>query len=266
MSLAIFQSRWRTLSRRIGHEGVQSTVFVGSGSGSITPWMLPSHTRITRTGIAVLRVDRVCLNGDEAAAFDHAFTPGEMTVVLGGNLSGKTNLCRLLAGLPTQACGDVSYNERSLTPLPPQQRSVAVVFQAFVNYPNWTVAQNIASPMIAQGLTREVQEQKIHALAQTLGIGDFLDRSPDELSGGQQQRLAIARALLNEPPLIIADEPTGNLDPETTTGILQLLHELVRKDRTVIMATHDHKALESFPGRILHCSAGRIEETTPVTA
>ena len=89
---------------------------------------------------------------------------------------------------------------------------------------------------------------------------------PHELSGGEQQRLAIARALLNEPPLIIADEPTGNLDPETTKGILQLLHELVRKDRTVIMATHNHHAFESFPGRILHCAAGRIEETTTVSA
>jgi len=199
--------------------------------------MLPSHTLITRTGFAVLRVDRVCLNGDEAAAFDHAFTPGEMTVVLGGNLSGKTNLCRLLAGLPTQACGDVSYNERSLTPLPPQQRSVAVVFQAFVNYPNWTVAQNIASPMIAQGLTREVQEQKIHALAQTLGIGDFLDRSPDELSGGQQQRLAIARALAQQADVLVLDEPLVNLDYKLREALILELKTLLSETRATVIYT-----------------------------
>ena len=153
----------------------------------------------------MFRVDRVCLDCNEATAFDYSFAPGEMTVVLGGNLSGKTNLCRLLAGLPTRACGDVSYKEQRLTDLPPQQRSVAVVFQAFVNYPNWTVAQNIASPLIAQGLSREVQEQKIRSLAQTLGIGDFLDRNPEELSGGQQQRLAIARALAQQADVLVLD-------------------------------------------------------------
>ena len=91
-------------------------------------------------------MDRACLDGDEATAFDHSFAPGEMTVVLGGNLSGKTNLCRLLAGLPTQAHGDVSYDEQPWSHLPPQQRSVAAVFQAFVNYPNWTVAQTSPRP------------------------------------------------------------------------------------------------------------------------
>ena len=108
----------------------------------------------------MLRVDRACLDGDEATAFDHSFAPGEMTVVLGGNLSGKTNLCRLLAGLPTQAHGDVSYDEQPWSHLPPQQRSVAVVFQAFVNYPNWTVAQNIASPLIARGLSPRSRNKK----------------------------------------------------------------------------------------------------------
>ena len=113
-----------------------------------------------RIGSAVLNVERVCLDGNEATAFDHSFPPGEMTVVLGGNLSGKTNLCRLLAGLPTQACGDVSFNEQRLTHLPPQQRSVAVVFQAFVNYPNWTVAQNIASPWLLKGLVKMSKSKK----------------------------------------------------------------------------------------------------------
>lgn len=87
---------------------------------------------------------------------------------------------------------------------------------------------------------------------------------PHALSGGEQQRLAIARALLNEPPLIVADEPTGNLDPETTDGIMQLLHDLVRNDRSVIMATHDHRSFERYPGRVLLCESGRISERDSV--
>jgi len=185
----------------------------------------------------VLNVERVCLDGNEATAFDHSFPPGEMTVVLGGNLSGKTNLCRLLAGLPTQACGDVSFNKQRLTHLPPQQRSVAVVFQAFVNYPNWTVAQNIASPMIAQGLSREVQEQKTRTLAQTLGIGDFLDRNPDELSGGQQQRLAIARALAQQADVLVLDEPLVNLDYKLREALILELKTLLAETRSTVIYT-----------------------------
>ena len=87
-------------------------------------------------------------------------------------------------------------------------------------------------------------------------------KMPHALSGGEQQRLAIARALLNEPPCSSPDEPTGNLDPETTNGILQLLHDLVQKDRTVIMATHDHHALQAYPGRVLHCSGAASKQPT----
>lgn len=214
--------------------------------------MLPSLTLIARTGFAVLSVERVCLDGNEATAFDHAFTPGEMTVVLGGNLSGKTNLCRLLAGLPTQACGDVSYNAQPLTRLPPQRRSVAVVFQAFVNYPNWTVAQNIASPMIAQGLAREEQEQRIHTLAQTLGIGDFLDRSPDELSGGQQQRLAIARALAQQADVLVLDEPLVNLDYKLREAlILELKALLSETQATVIYTSSDPRDAFALGDQVL---------------
>ena len=146
-------------------------------------------------------------------------------------------MCRLLAGLPTQACGDVSYNEQPLSHLPPQQRSVAVVFQAFVNYPNWTVAQNIASPMIAQGLSREVQEQKIRTLAQTLGIGDFLDRHPDELSGGQQQRLAIARALAQQADVLVLDEPLVNLDYKLREALIVELKALLAETRSTVIYT-----------------------------
>ena len=214
----------------------------------------------------MLRVDRVCLDGNEATAFDYSFAPGEMTVVLGGNLSGKTNLCRLLAGLPTRACGDVSYKEQPLTDLPPQQRSVAVVFQAFVNYPNWTVAQNIASPLIAQGLSREVQEQKIRSLAQTLGIGDFLDRNPEELSGGQQQRLAIARALAQQADVLVLDEPLVNLDYKLREAlVLELKALLSETQATVIYTSSDPRDAFALGDQVLLLEKNRkLQAGTPL--
>ena len=219
-----------------------------------------------RIGSAVLNVERVCLDGNEATAFDHSFPPGEMTVVLGGNLSGKTNLCRLLAGLPTQACGDVSFNEQRLTHLPPQQRSVAVVFQAFVNYPNWTVAQNIASPMVAQGLSQDEQEQKIGALAQPLGIGDLLDRTPDELSGGQQQRLAIARALAQQADVLVLDEPLVNLDYKLREALIVELKALLTETRaTVIYTSSDPRDAFALGDQVLLLEQNqKLQSGTPL--
>ena len=214
----------------------------------------------------MLRMDRACLDGDEATAFDHSFAPGEMTVVLGGNLSGKTNLCRLLAGLPTQAHGDVSYDEQPWSHLPPQQRSVAAVFQAFVNYPNWTVAQNIASPLIARGLTPEVQEQKICALAQSLGIGDLLERNPDELSGGQQQRLAIARALAQQADVLVLDEPLVNLDYKLREALVVELKTLLAETRaTVIYTSSDPRDAFALGDQVLLLERNqKLQSGTPL--
>ena len=157
--------------------------------------------------MSVLNLKNVRLSDSAAQGFDHDFAAGEMTVVLGGNQSGKTNLCRLLAGLPTRAAGEVWHGEHQWTALSPQKRSVAVVFQAFVNYPNWTVAQNIASPLLAQRVDEQECKETVVSLAQTLGIDDLLERMPSELSGGQQQRLAIARALAQRADVLVLDEP-----------------------------------------------------------
>ena len=187
--------------------------------------------------MSALNVKNVRLFQEATQGFDHGFAAGELTVVLGGNQSGKTNLCRLLAGLPTQASGEVWYQEQDWTPLSPQKRSVAVVFQAFVNYPNLTVAQNIASPLIAQQLDAPERERIVASLAQTLGISELLQRLPSELSGGQQQRLAIARALAQRADVLVLDEPLVNLDYKLREALVLELKTLLAETGAAVIYT-----------------------------
>jgi glycerol transport system ATP-binding protein len=190
----------------------------------------------------MLRIQNVLLNSRQSRSFAHDFLPGKMTVVLGRNQSGKTNLCRLIAGLATQATGDLYLDDQLINKVAPQHRSVGVVFQAFVNYPNWTVARNIASPMIAAGRDKPYVLERVNELAEKLGIGEFLQRMPDELSGGQQQRLAIARALAKEGKVLLLDEPLVNLDYKLREALaLELRGLLNDTDTTVIYTTTDPK-------------------------
>ena len=202
--------------------------------------------------MSALSVKNVRLSHEATRGFDHGFAAGELTVVLGGNQSGKTNLCRLLAGLPTQASGEVWCQERDWTPLSPQKRSVAVVFQAFVNYPNWTVAQNIASPLIAQQLDAPERKRIVASLAQTLGITELLQRLPSELSGGQQQRLAIARALAQRADVLVLDEPLVNLDYKLREAlVLELKTLLAETGATVIYTSTDPRDAFALGDRVL---------------
>jgi len=190
----------------------------------------------------MLRIQNVLLNPGLNCGFDHDFLPGGMTVVLGRNQAGKTNLCRLIAGLSTQAVGELSLNDETLNKLSPQKRSVAVVFQAFVNYPNWSVQQNIASPMVAAGRDKAYIHSRVVELAEKLGLGELLQRMPNELSGGQQQRLAIARALAKEAQVLLLDEPLVNLDYKLREALaLELRSLLDDSDTTVIYTTTDPK-------------------------
>ena len=177
-----------------------------------------------------------------AEVFEHDFRAGTLTVVLGRNRSGKTNLCRLIAGLACSATGRVVLNDQELSGLRPQSRSVAVVFQAFVNYPNWTVAENITSPMRAQGMSRRDREARAKQLAEVLGLEALLQRLPNELSGGQQQRLAIARAMAQQAQVLVLDEPLVNLDYKLReTLVLELQSLLQQSGTTVIYTSTDPK-------------------------
>ncbi len=162
--------------------------------------------------------------------------------MLGRNNSGKTNLLRLIAGLDTRAEGDVLLDGQHLKPLGTGDRPVGYVFQAFVNYPHWSVRKNIESPMRARTprSSRAQRETRVMRIAQALQLADLLDRTPAELSGGQQQRLAIGRALASEARVLLLDEPFVNLDFRLRERLTQELGELLRiAGTTVIFASSD---------------------------
>ncbi|WOJ94515.1 ABC transporter ATP-binding protein [Congregibacter variabilis] len=185
----------------------------------------------------MLSVNNVCLIPDENNAFSHSFAPGEISVVLGANQSGKTNLCRLIAGLNTRAQGEVSLDGHSLVELGPRSRPVSMVYQAFVNYPNLTVFENIASPLRAKKTDTKTLSKTVAETAEKLQISQLLDRLPSELSGGQQQRVAIARALAQEAQVLLLDEPLVNLDFKLREALEVELRELLRASNTVVVYT-----------------------------
>jgi cell division transport system ATP-binding protein len=195
---------------------------------------------------------------------------GELVYLIGKTGSGKSSLLKCLYGERTLSHGQGTVCGHDLNTINRKnvhtlRRDLGIVFQDFALLPDRSASDNLDFVLGATGWSKgTARESRIQACLDAVGLGTKGYKMPHALSGGEQQRLAIARALLNEPPLLIADEPTGNLDPETTNGILQLLHNLVQKDRTVIMATHDHHVLQAYPGRVLHCSGGRIKETTNV--
>ncbi|EED33404.1 sn-glycerol-3-phosphate import ATP-binding protein UgpC 3 [gamma proteobacterium NOR5-3] len=185
----------------------------------------------------MLSVNNVCLIPNEDNVFSHSFARGEICVVLGANQSGKTNLCRLIAGLNTRARGAVHLDDKSLEKLSPRARPVSMVYQAFVNYPNLTVFENIASPLIARKASNEAVSKSVTDLAEKLRIDPLLHRLPSELSGGQQQRVAIARALAQDAQVLLLDEPLVNLDFKLREALEVELRELLRASNTVVIYT-----------------------------
>ncbi len=206
------------------------------------------------------------LSADSTGPFDHAFAAGEITVVLGANQSGKTNLCRLIAGLHSEASGAVRLDGDDISNLDPRRRSVALVYQAFINYPNLTVAENIASPMVASNQPEPVQRKRVDELARLLQIDELLERRPHELSGGQQQRLAIARALAKDAHVLLLDEPLVNLDFKLREALEVELRGLLKDTGTVVIwTTSDPRDAFTLGDRVLLLSNGSILQSgTPL--
>ena len=180
---------------------------------------------------------------------DLTLEPGTINVVLGHTGAGKTSLLRMIAGLDRPTSGAIRQGGVDITRRPARERSVALVYQQFINYPSLTVRENIASPLRLRGVRDH--EPRVRELARVLRIEELLDRLPGELSGGQQQRVAIARALVNRPSLLLADEPTGNLDTESSLDILKVFVRLHREQRiTIVLVTHEPDIAEFAERRI----------------
>ena len=170
---------------------------------------------------------------------------GDFVAVIGPSGSGKSTLLHLLGGMLSPTEGKVRIDSDSLYDLTSDQRSalrkkkIGFVFQTFNLVPYLTALENVQVPLVLAGLAEDEQKRRAESLLGRLGLSDRLDHKPRELSVGQQQRVALARMLANDPALILADEPTGNLDPETAESIMKFLGELNGEGRTIVMVTHD---------------------------
>ena len=188
---------------------------------------------------------------------------GEFVFLVGATGSGKSTVMRLLikeidptGGLIRVAGRDLSDIGRKRIPF--YRRNLGVVFQDFKLLPNRTVYENVAYALKVTGGSRKEIRAKVPDILRLTGLSTKLHNYPDQLSGGEQQRVSIARAFVNHPPLLLADEPTGNLDPETSIDIMRLLYRINRTGTTVVVATHDHAMVDKMRRRVLELSQGRI--------
>jgi cell division transport system ATP-binding protein len=190
---------------------------------------------------------------------------GEFLFLTGPSGAGKSTLLRLLLREELPSEGDLKVAGRNLKLLSPSQtqsyrRTVGFVFQDFRLIPRFTVFQNVAFVMKVLGLDVAVQQRKTFQVLKWVGLQHRMNAYPEELSGGEQQRIAIARALVNEPQLVLADEPTGNLDPDLSLEIMNLFREINARGTTVVVATHDRDLIRRVGRRTLTLDQGRIVE------
>jgi cell division transport system ATP-binding protein len=188
---------------------------------------------------------------------------GEFVFLVGPSGSGKSTMLRLVLKEERPTSGHIHVNGKDLGRLtnwrvPALRRSIGTVFQDFRLLPNKTVHENIAFALEVIGKPRHLIQKIVPDVIDLVGLEGKGDRKPDELSGGEQQRVAIARAFVNRPVLLIADEPTGNLDPGTSVGIMKLLDRINRRGTTVVMATHDQAIVDQMRKRVVELEGGHV--------
>jgi putative ABC transport system ATP-binding protein len=203
----------------------------------------------------VAALDRVSMKVEER----------EFVAIQGTSGSGKSTLLNMLGGLDRPTTGEVLFDRNSLGPFTKKEmaryrrHSVGMIFQNFNLIPTMTAAENVRLALAFGGLRGKPREERTQELLSRVGLADRLEHRPSELSGGEQQRVAIARALANRPRVLLADEPTGNLDSTRAHELLSLLREMVGSDAlTVLMVTHDQELAARFADRIIFMKDGRV--------
>ena len=192
-----------------------------------------------------------------------AIHPGEFVFLVGASGSGKSTIMRLLTKAIEPTSGTIRVAGRDISQIPRKKvpyyrRNLGMVHQDFKLLPDRTVHDNVAYALQVTGGTRREIRDKVPDILRLTGLSLKLHSFPDQLSGGEQQRVSVARAFVNHPPLLLADEPTGNLDPETSIGIMQLLYRINRTGTTVVVATHDVQMVDRMRRRVIELRAGRV--------
>ncbi|MBN1658549.1 MAG: ABC transporter ATP-binding protein [Anaerolineae bacterium] len=206
---------------------------------------------------------------DALRGVDCQVAKGEFVAIMGPSGSGKSTLLHVMGGLDTPTGGEVTLagwqlahlDDEALTVL--RRRQIGFVFQFFNLLPTLTAAENVALPLLIDGKRLDEYQARVDELLDLVGLAGRRDHKPDQLSGGEQQRVAIARALVTEPAIVLADEPTGNLDSRSGRGVLALLRRACdEKGQTVVMVTHDPVAA-SYAGRVMLLHDGRVVRELP---
>ncbi|MBT5974792.1 MAG: ATP-binding cassette domain-containing protein [Flavobacteriaceae bacterium] len=218
---------------------------------------------------AIVTLDKATIINEKNVIFsdiNFSVGAGEFVFLIGKTGSGKSSLLKVLYGDLQLSAGQgaiVGYNltEIKENQIPLLRRKIGVVFQDFKLLPDRTIFDNLVFVLKATSWKNKEQiKTRVSEVLHLVNVPADTNKFPFELSGGEQQRVAIARALLNHPELIIADEPTGNLDPETSQEIMQLFRKLHAEGMSVIMATHDYNMIMKFPGKIFQCDKGNLNE------
>jgi cell division transport system ATP-binding protein len=192
-----------------------------------------------------------------------AIDKGEFVFIVGASGSGKSTIVRLVLKELEPTTGKIIVGGRELGRLkrkkvPLLRRNVGCVFQDFKLLTNRTAAENVAYALKVQGESGTSIRRKVPEVLSLVGLSHKMSSYPDELSGGEQQRVSIARAFVNHPPLLICDEPTGNLDPDTSVGIMQLLYRINRSGTTILMVTHDREMVDKMRKRVIALEEGKL--------
>ncbi|GGX64101.1 ABC transporter ATP-binding protein [Saccharospirillum salsuginis] len=192
--------------------------------------------------------------------------PGEFTAIVGPSGSGKSTLLQLVGGLDIPSEGSIHLSGKAISQMSGRELSdfrrdhIGFIFQAYNLIPVLTAAENCEYIMLLQGIAEKERRERVRAMLERVGLGGKENRRPNQLSGGQQQRVAVARAMVSQPDIILADEPTANLDSQTGADLLDMMHELNRKEgMTFVFSTHDPMIMERAT-RLVHLRDGRIEQ------
>lgn len=188
---------------------------------------------------------------------------GEFVFIVGSSGAGKSTLIKLMLREESATSGNIIINGKDIcrmprSRIPKYRRSIGIVFQDFRLIPNMTAYENVAFALRVTGAPVSEIKKKVPYMLSLVGLKEKLDCKPEEMSGGEQQRVALARALVNSPSLIIADEPTGNIDPELSYEIVDLLNEINKLGVTIVMVTHEHDLVHKFSHRVITIDKGEV--------